>query len=140
MGIPDNFTCLLRNMQVKIQQLELDREQQTSSKLGKEYAKTEYCLPAYLITSFNSVLTIGLGFRGGSAGKESAFNAEDLGSIPGLGRSPEGNGYPSSILAWRIPWTMYYIGLQSWTRLSDFHFHFNCRVRITALVFKIGLH
>ena len=94
MGIPDNFTCLLRNMQVKIQQLELDREQQTSSKLGKEYAKTEYSHPAYLITSFNWVLTIGLGFPGGSAGQESAFNAEDLGSIPGLGRSPEGNGYP----------------------------------------------
>jgi len=37
--------------------------------------------------------------------KESAFNVEDLGSIPGLGRSPgERNGYPSSILAWRIPW------------------------------------
>ena len=30
-----------------------------------------------------------------SAGKESACNAEDLGSIPGLGRSPgEGKGYP----------------------------------------------
>ena len=35
------------------------------------------------------------GFPGGSAGKESACNAGDLGSIPGLGRSPgEGNGYP----------------------------------------------
>ena len=31
----------------------------------------------------------------GSAGQESACNAGDLGSIPGLGRSPEeGNGYP----------------------------------------------
>ena len=31
----------------------------------------------------------------GSAGKESACNAEDLGLIPGLGRSPgEGKGYP----------------------------------------------
>ena len=31
----------------------------------------------------------------GSAGKESACNAGDLGSIPGLGRSPgEGKGYP----------------------------------------------
>ena len=30
-----------------------------------------------------------------SAGKESAYNSEDLGSIPGLGRSPgEGNSYP----------------------------------------------
>ena len=35
-----------------------------------------------------------LGFPGGSAGKESACNAGDLGSIPGLGISPgEGNGY-----------------------------------------------
>ena len=32
---------------------------------------------------------------GGSAGKESACNAGDLGSIPGLGSSSgEGNGYP----------------------------------------------
>ena len=34
-------------------------------------------------------------FPGGSSGKESACNVGDLGSIPGLGRSPgEGNGYP----------------------------------------------
>ena len=36
-----------------------------------------------------------LGFSGGSAGKESACNVGDLGSIPGLGRSPgEEKGYP----------------------------------------------
>ena len=35
-----------------------------------------------------------MGFRGGSAGKESACIVGVLGSIPGLGRSPgEGNGY-----------------------------------------------
>ena len=35
------------------------------------------------------------GFPGGSDGKESACNAEDLGLIPTLGRSPGvGNGYP----------------------------------------------
>ena len=35
------------------------------------------------------------GFPGGPNGKESACNAEDLGSIPGLGRSPrEGNDNP----------------------------------------------
>ena len=35
------------------------------------------------------------GFSGGSDGKESARNAENLGSIPGSGRSPgEGNGNP----------------------------------------------
>ena len=35
-------------MQVKKQQLEPDREQQTGSKLGKEYIKSVYCHPAYL--------------------------------------------------------------------------------------------
>ena len=35
------------------------------------------------------------GFPGGSEGKESAYSAGDLCSIPGLGRSPEeGNSYP----------------------------------------------
>ena len=36
-----------------------------------------------------------MGFPCGSAGKESVCNVGDLGSIPGLGRSPgEGKGYP----------------------------------------------
>ena len=35
-------------MQVKKQQLERDMEQQTGSKLGKEYIKVVYCHPAYL--------------------------------------------------------------------------------------------
>ena len=36
-----------------------------------------------------------MGFSGSSAGKESTYNVGDLGSIPGLGRSPgEGNDYP----------------------------------------------
>ena len=35
-------------MQVKKQQLELDMEQQTGSKLSKEYIKAVYCHPAYL--------------------------------------------------------------------------------------------
>ena len=63
-------------------------------------------------------------FPCGSAGKESACNVGDLGSIPGLGRPPgEGKGYP-----------LQYSGLEnftdcivhgvakSWTRLSNFHF------------------
>ena len=45
MGIPASCeTC----MQVKKQQLELDMEQQTGSKLGKENVKAVYCHPAYL--------------------------------------------------------------------------------------------
>ena len=35
-------------MQVKKQQLELEMEQQTGSKSGKEYVKAVYCYPAYL--------------------------------------------------------------------------------------------
>ena len=35
-------------MQVRKQQLELDIEQQTGSKSGKEYIKATYCHPAYL--------------------------------------------------------------------------------------------
>ena len=35
-------------MQLKQQQLELDMEQQTGSKLGKEYVKAVHCRPTYL--------------------------------------------------------------------------------------------
>ena len=49
MGIPDHLTCLLTTrIQIKKQQLEPDMEQQTGSKLGKEYVKGVYCQPAYL--------------------------------------------------------------------------------------------
>ena len=48
-------------MQVRKQQLELDMEQQTSSKLGKEYIKAVYCHPAYL-TSMQSTLYEMLGY------------------------------------------------------------------------------
>ena len=55
---------------------------------------------------FSSLIYLLLGFPGDSDGKESACSAEDLGLIPGLGRSRgEGNGYHASILAWKIAWT-----------------------------------
>ena len=45
-------------------------------------------------------------FPGVSDGKMSAYNAGDLGTIPGSGRSPgKGKGNPLQILAWKIPWT-----------------------------------
>ena len=47
-------TSALLNIQVKKQQLESDMEQQTGSKLGKEYVKAVYCHPAYL-TSINNL-------------------------------------------------------------------------------------
>ena len=49
MGIPDHLTCLLRNLYAgQEQQLELNMEQQTGSKLGKKYVKAVYCHPACL--------------------------------------------------------------------------------------------
>ena len=49
MEIPDHLTCFLRN-QYEGQEatLKLDMEQQTGSKLGKEYVKAVYYHPAYL--------------------------------------------------------------------------------------------
>ena len=47
--IPDHLTCLLRNLYAgHDQQLELDMEQQTSSKVGKEYVEAVYCHAAII--------------------------------------------------------------------------------------------
>ena len=48
MGIPDHPTCLLRNLFAGQDETELDMEQHTGSKLGKEYIKAVYCHHAYL--------------------------------------------------------------------------------------------
>ena len=48
MGIPNHLTCLLRNLYAGQETTELDMEQQTGSKSGKEYVKAVYCHPAYL--------------------------------------------------------------------------------------------
>ena len=48
MEIPDHLICLLRNVYAGQEATELFMEQQTGSKLGKEYVKTVYCHPAYL--------------------------------------------------------------------------------------------
>ena len=71
-----------------------------------------------------------LSFPGGSDNKESACNVGDLGSIPGLGRSPgEGNGNPLQYCLDncmdREAWQAAVHGVaKSLTRSSDFHFHF----------------
>ena len=48
MGIPDHLTYLLRNLYAGQKVTEQDMDQQTGSKLGKEYFKAVYCHPAYL--------------------------------------------------------------------------------------------
>ena len=75
-------------------------------------------------------------FVSSSAGKESACNVGDLGSIPGLGRSPEeGKGYPLqySGLENSMDCTVHGVA-KSWTRLSDFHFHFQLRENFLYLL------
>ena len=47
-GTPDQLTCLLRNLYAgQDATIRTDMEQQTGSKLGKEYDKAIYCHPAY---------------------------------------------------------------------------------------------
>ena len=64
------------------------------------------------------------GFPGGSAGKEPTCNVGDLGSIPGLGRSPgEGKGCPLQDSGLENSMGCRVHGVtKSWTPLSDSHF------------------
>ena len=66
-----------------------------------------------------------LGFPCGSAGKESNCEAGDLGSIPGLGISPEeGKGYPLQYYGLENSMDCIVCGVaKSQTWLSNFHFH-----------------
>ena len=66
-----------------------------------------------------------LGFPCGSAGKESACSAGDLGLIPGLGRSPgEGKGYPLRYSGPENSMDCVAHGVaKSRTQLSNFNFH-----------------
>ena len=80
-----------------------------------------------------------MGFPCGSAGKESACNVGDLGSIPGLGRSPgEGKDYPLQYCGLENSMDCIVHGVaKSWTRLSDTFFMFKtCR----SDVFKAAYH
>ena len=61
MGIPDCLTCLLRNLYAGQESTELDTEQQTGFKSGKEYIKAIYCHPPYL-TSMQSTSSNMLGW------------------------------------------------------------------------------
>ena len=73
----------------------------------------------------NVILNTLLGFPCGSAGKESACNAGDLGLIPGLGRSPgEGKGYSLQYSGLENSMECIIHGVtKSRTQLSDFHTH-----------------
>ena len=64
--------------------------------VSSAYLRLLIFLPVILIPACaSSSPAFGMAYSYGSAGKESAYDAGDLGLIPGLGRSPgEGKGYP----------------------------------------------
>ena len=73
-------------------------------------------------TGGQACFSVSLDFPGGSDGKESAYNAGDLGLIPGSGRSPgEGNDYPLQYSYQENPmnrgarWAVVHKVAKSWT-------------------------
>ena len=81
----------------------------------------------------------GPGFPCGSAGKESACNAGDLASIPGLGRFPgEGKGYPLQCSGLENSMDCIVHGVsKSQTQMSSFHF---CRLLTSPICCPIKVH
>ena len=73
---------------------------------------------------------------GSSAVKESAWNVDDLGSIPGLVRSPgEGNGYPLQYSGLENSLECVVHGVaRSGTRLSNFHFHHRNSIQYLTII------
>ena len=89
---------------------------------GLSHTQACLLLKALVTTALYDEIYMGLvivGFPCGSAGKESAYNAGDLGSILGLGRSPgEGKGYPLQYSGLENPMGCIVHGVaKGWTRL-----------------------
>ena len=81
-----------------------------------------------------------LGLPGWPAGKESAGNAGDLGSIPGLGRSSgEGKGYALQYPGLESSMDCIVQGVaKSSTRLGDLHFHFSLEEQERGKCLKVS--
>ena len=95
-------------MQVKKQQLELDMEQQTGSKSGKEYVKAVYCHSAYLTYMQSTSCEM-------PEWMKHKLESRFLGEISIISDMPLEKAMAPhfSILAWKIPWTEEPGGLQS---------------------------
>ena len=76
----------------------------------------------------------------GLAGKESTCNTGDLGSIPGLGRSPgEGKGYPLQYSGLENSKDIHGVA-KSWTWLSNFQSHPSLAVFIIKMIANVRIH
>ena len=107
--------------------------------------RVRYCNHSWLslLFSFHYYFPPPFPFPGGSDSKASAYNTGDLGSIPGLGRSPgEGNGNPLQYSCLENPmdggawWATVYGVAKSRKRLRDFTFtSFTQLVKINSFFF-----
>ena len=114
LGVRDHLTCLLRNLYMS-QEATVRTLHRTTDwfQIGKGI---QGCVL--------SPSLLNLGFPCGSVGKDSACNAGDLGSIPGLGRSPgEEKGFPLQYSGLDSLDCIAHGVTRSRTRLSDFYFH-----------------
>ena len=81
---------------------------------------------SWSVLKFWLPIPVFLGFPCGSAHKESTCNVGDLGSIPGLGRSPgEGKGYPFQYSGLDNSMDCIVYGGHKESDTTDFHFHFD---------------
>ena len=97
----------------------------------------------FLVLILGCISSLFISLCGGSVVKASVCNAGDLGSIPGLGRSPgEGNGNPLQYSCLENPmgggawWATVHGVAKSQTRLSDFTFTFT--PLLWGTIFNLG--
>ena len=104
--------------------LQYFREFQMSSHKFKKYLIIVIALISLLNFYHSCLISMWRGYAGGSAGKETTCSVEDLGLIPGLGRSPgEGNGYPLQFsgLENSMDCIIVHGVTKIWTQPSNFH-------------------
>ena len=121
-------------MQIHIRETERVRDEEKVLEWNTEKETRTHCIMSCYLSKWaaigvfteNLFLSWRWGFPGGSDGKEASCNAGDLGSIPGLGRSPgEGKGNPLQYSCLENPidrgaWRATVHGAaESRTRLSD---------------------
>ena len=122
----DSITDSMNMNLSKLQEIVKDREAWHAAIHGVTKSQTQLKVnnnpQRYVLRSISSVPPIPFG----SAGKESACSVGDLGSVPGLGRSPgEGKGYPLQYSGLENSMDCIVHGVtKRQTLLSDFHFHF----------------